>query len=113
MVDCSVTVNFINELHRMCRTTECFNCPVDRAGYRCSAEDVTPTVVGIVQRWSDKNPEFPVKTLADYYFECFPNAPKKTDGLPDICPHDVGFTDSGCITGCAFCWGVPYEVENE
>lgn len=59
MADCSKTLDFIKELHRMCHSSEfCSGCPL--GGIDCDCRDIYKNhtrIVKIVQKWSDENPE--------------------------------------------------------
>ena len=55
----------------------------------------------------DKNPP---QTMAERLFRAFPGAIKNRQGLPDICPYEIGLMDEPdweyCgKTDCRDCWG--------
>lgn len=107
-VDCSKTLNYVAEMKRMCEANgcNCFgipNCPL--ANKACSqAKTITQEKIDIVQKWSD---EHQVGTMANKFFEMFPNAQKDTDGSPSACAKHLGWVDN-CILNCTDCWNRPY-----
>lgn len=59
-----------------------------------------------------------VKTYADDFFEKFPNAQKKPNGLPKTCRDLVyGMKDvycrTNCCSNCSDCWNEPYMSQND
>lgn len=67
-------------------------------------------LVYIVELWDKEHPQ---KTMAQDFFERFPNAPKTAKGLPrNICPSDCGYTNEPPDTSvcnkfdgdCLKCW---------
>lgn len=62
-----------------------------------------------VMRWAELHPE---KTMKDVFFEKFPNAHKKPDGIPYICVMHVGFKKpKSCAINCSNCWSRPAPEE--
>lgn len=53
-------------------------------------------MVSEVQEWSDKHPEL---TMAEKFFEMFPNAPRYTEALPKACPYKLGWGESSDCAG--------------
>lgn len=57
--------------------------------------------------------EHPPKTMAQDFFEKFPNAPKHNGGeIPIVCPYYCGYTDESTCLGnidCVSCWNRPLE----
>lgn len=63
----------------------------------------------VLEEW-DK--EHPVKSIRDDFYEKFPKARVREDGLtPRVCAHDLGYVGS-CpysIQNCKKCWQTPME----
>lgn len=97
-IDCSVTVNYLRELKRMCDIYFCGNCPLsgENNGKDCHCGDFSKTnpetAIKIVQTWSD---EHPVKTRLDDLLEKYPNA-DIVDGTPLFYPAQFGYC-KGCV----------------
>ena len=94
-IDCSVTVNFLREIERMCNNRSCgSSCPVFRLAYEDSAScgyylsKHPEFAVEIVQKWSD---EHPVKTRLDDLKERFPNVSLDDEGIPCFSPSVLGY----------------------
>ena len=115
-IDCSKVLNYVSEMKRMCEAhgCNCFgipNCPL--ANTACSqAKTITQEKIDIVQKWSDEHPQ---QTMADKFFEIFPNAMKTPTNLPVVCPKYLGWpTELPCpkLYGqqihCTVCWNRPY-----
>lgn len=95
-------VEFLKEKNRMMRTdSEAYN----------EIKDI-PTVqavVAYVEDWSQKHPR---KTMAQDFFEKYPNAPRTEDDMPFPCPDGLGYCkhDSFCLGHtCMECWSRPME----
>lgn len=93
-IDCSVTVNFLREIERMCNNCSCgSDCLVFRLAHEDSAScgyylsKHPKFAVKIVQKWSD---EHSVKTRLDDVKERYPNIPTD-DGAPIIAPWTLGY----------------------
>lgn len=113
-------VDFLKEYGRMCKMHDlnCSECPMSEleSKYNHNVCRITMIVhpeetVDIVQKWAD---EHPVKTMLQDFFEKHPNAPRKTDGDPLVCPHVLGYRTEikGCCTECDKCydcWNRPWE----
>lgn len=113
-VDCSKTLNYIKELKRMChyyvngKTNRCsLDCPFAQTNCTHTAE-ITQQHIDLLQKWSDEHPQ---ETMAEHFFKLFPNAPKKEDGSPVLCPQNLGYERSQICNydGCTDCWNRPYE----
>ena len=111
-IDCSKTLNYVAEKERMCKSyVLCCNCSL-HSGLCEEVKDITQHHIDIVQKWSDEHPR---QTMADKFFEIFPNAMKTNTNLPLVCPNYLGWTtephcpkrDGEQIT-CTDCWNRPY-----
>lgn len=114
--DCSTVNDFVSEYTRLCNNVEsCIACPLNRTGvceipdfeagvrngtYKTLMEYVAP----IVQDWYDANPKYN-KTWAEDYFEKYPNALRRSNGLPQACRKNC---DKNIICevyeDCEKCW---------
>ena len=108
---------FCKELRRLikqcCKGPHlCEGCPLHgihkKQGTPCSdVYDLTDSQlqeqIKIVEAWSK---EHPVKTMAQDFFEKFPNAPKRIDGGPASCPWMCGYCEDDCrhFSKCIDCW---------
>lgn len=114
-------VKFLKEYHRMCKTVKgCDECPALCAhlkeGVGCLSwmSRFPEQSIPIVEKWSAENP---IKTFMDDFFEKFPKAQKRSDGLPSTCPFALGYCeDSRCpsvgkdfVSNCLKCWSRPLE----
>lgn len=93
----------------------CNDCPLDSVEDDWRFLNISPSSAekyeAILAQW---NREHPVKTLADYFFECFPNASKNSTGMPQACCKTVGLvTNDICakMKDCAECWHREYKEE--
>lgn len=93
----------IKDLKRMCSAyTKCEKCPMSR--YLCAPEDLPDNTDEIVDKWVT---EHPVKTYAMDFFEKFPDAKKRADGVtPIVCRRFVYDGNGSCkfIGSCTECW---------
>ena len=114
-IDCSKTLNYVRERNRMCKSFGYCSgdCPLYKYNYVCNKINyITQERIDIVQKWSDEHPQ---QTMADKFFEIFPNAMKTNTNLPLVCPNYLGWTtephcpkrDGEQIT-CTDCWNRPY-----
>lgn len=116
-IDCSKTLNYAHEFKRMCDTygqgNACIsnNCPFEKFK-GCAPDDITQEHISILQKWSDEHPQ---QTMAEKFFEIFPNAKKMSNGLPIYCPHYLGWGEyercpkgQGIDISCDDCWNRPY-----
>lgn len=117
-IDCSVTVNFLKELVRMCDICPCKDCPINElarkdnasCGYYLSKHP--EYAVETVQKWSDEHPQ---KTRLDDLLEKFPNMPLREDGLLDFLPTWLGYCKD--CRSCRYfekicsevCWNEPVD----
>lgn len=95
----------IKDLKRMCEYySDCEDCPLY---VNCSRPDnFSDDTDEIVDEWVK---EHPVKTYAMDFFEKFPNAPKNSDGTPDVCIRciysEFDKPDYDCVNvSCEKCW---------
>lgn len=96
---------------RMCKTLGdgCEGCPLERlcsGGLREYPEEAETILV----KWAA---EHPAKTIADDFFEKFPNAPRLGDKKPLTCAVNCGYIDK-CPDDylsleCDNCWQRPLE----
>lgn len=102
------SVLFLKTISRMCSSydSECDGCPIaieiKRKGEYLDCygfiELYIEEVVEVVEKW-DK--EHPVKTRKSALLEIFPTVILSEDGIPIICPQDMG--QIGCHTTCEEC----------
>ena len=100
------TVLFLKTISRMCSSygLQCSDCPIgiesEKECLDCYSfikfhiEDA----VEIVEKWME---EHPAKTRKSALLEIFPTVILSEDGIPIICPHDMG--QIGCHTTCEEC----------
>lgn len=91
------SVLFLKTISRMCSSydSECDGCPIaieiKRKGEYLDCYGFIKLyieeVVEVVEKW-DK--EHPVKTRKSALLEIFPTVILSEDGIPIICPHDMG-----------------------
>lgn len=115
-IDCSVTVNYLQEVYRMCKyyDHECKKCPASIMNNSCNQICKTffinhpDRAVEIIQKWSN---EHPVKTRLDDLLEKYPNVPLNAVGTPRFDPWMLGYCDkcSDCpnCKGDEYCWHEP------
>ena len=112
-IDCSKVLNYVSEKKRLCEsnTEHCLSCVLSEIG--CDiVDEITAEHIEILQKWSDEHPQ---QTMADKFFEIFPNAKKTATNLPVVCPEYLGWpTELPCpkLYGqqihCTVCWNRPY-----
>lgn len=95
----------------------CNDCPLGALEDDWCFLDLDPSSAekyeNILAQW---NREHPVKTLADYFFECLPNASKNSTGVPQACCKTVGLaTDDICgeMEDCTACWRREYQESHD
>ena len=99
-------VLFLKTISRMCSSydSQCSDCPI---GIESKKEYLDcysfikfhiEEVVEIVEKWME---EHPAKTRKLALLEMFPTVILSEDGIPIICPHDMG--QIGCHTTCEEC----------
>lgn len=107
-------VKFIKNRNRMCNSMEsCSQCPFIEMNY-CDFDTEDPEkLVALVEQWSQEHPK---KTMAEDFFEKYPNAPKRRDGAPTPCPDQCGYEKQRyCVEvnrdvkECNQCWSRPME----
>lgn len=111
-------VEFIKEQYRMCFTQKCRPCEIyNIIGDMMSCDEWcannSKRAVEIVEKWSQEHPQ---KTMMQDFFEKYPNAPKRRDGAPILCPDQCGYEKQRyCVEvnrdvkECSQCWSRPME----
>lgn len=117
-IDCSVTVNYLQETYRMCKyyDHECDKCPASVMNN--SYNQICKTLftnhpdhaIEIIQKWSD---EHPVKTRLEDLLGKYPNFELFSEtGRPMYKPRVFGYCDS-CATcpnnKAKHCWYEPVD----
>ena len=117
-IDCSVTVNFLKELVRMCDICPCKDCPINElvrkdnasCGYYLSKHP--EYAVETVQKWSDEHPQ---KTRLEDLLEKYPNIETYSGSGPNFAPYRLGYCNN-CIKCHLFgydkvrdCWDEPVD----
>lgn len=119
-IDCSVTVNYLQEAYRMCKyyDHECDKCPasVMNNSYNqiCKTlfTNYPERAVEIVQKWSD---EHPVKTRFDDLLEKYPGVVVENNDRPIFYPAMLGYCNNCnlCKYGegdtRTLCWNEPVD----
>lgn len=92
----------IKDLKRMCSAChDCERCPMTRR-YLCTPENLPDNADELVDKWIS---EHPAKTYAMDFFEKFPNARKRTSGVPIVCWKCVYRDGESCdYNDCTECW---------
>ena len=104
-MDCSKTLDFSKEFHRICCTygVGCEGCPLADSNYNCNCYDITQEVIDIVQKWSDEHPDIkpcPFCGKSDcvkFNWEddgSYPQVQVICDATKDGCGSSSGFTDN-------------------
>lgn len=95
----------IKALKRMCKKQKCCaGCPLNREGVSCMPDSLPDNIDEIVDKWVA---EHPVKTYAMDFFSKFPDAQRKTTGIPIPCIGTIysEVRDKDCpVGGCSECW---------
>lgn len=100
----------IKDLKRMCKNTNCVNCPFGGEGWQnCKIRSLFRRLPDnadeLVDKWISKHP---AKTYAMDFFEKFPDAPKDSDGTPRTCWKNVygdgKYYSSDTCADCTACW---------
>ena len=119
-IDCSVTVNYLQEHTRMCKYhithAECHECPMGSShngtNYNCEhlLFECPQKAIEIVQKWSD---EHPVKTRLDDLLEKYPKAWMEANSSV-VAPWKLGYCRN--CSKCSLngrllpdCWGEPVD----
>lgn len=88
-------------------TINCNDCPLSHMaefGVSCIKLecDEAEKAIEIVEKWAK---EHPVKTFLTDFLKKYPNSPMDTNGTPNCCPYDLGYTDKkDCDWDCKKCW---------
>lgn len=83
------------------------DCPFYGEPCDLSSDDLSPEyAINKIREWSSK-------TMMEDFFEKFPNASKKIDGSPTVCPFHMGYVkkqdDCEFFDGnCLKCWSRQY-----
>lgn len=100
----------IKDLKRMCENMMCKDCPLSGSNVsNCQVHGIPvdypdEDIDTIVDKWVA---EHPVKTYATDFFSKFPDAQRKTTGIPIPCIGAIysEFRDIDCpVRGCSECW---------
>lgn len=99
-------VFFLKTISRMCNNynSQCSDCPIGIESKKEYLECYNfikfhiEEAVEIVEKWMK---EHPAKTRKSALLEIFPTVILSEDGIPIICPHDMG--QIGCHTTCEEC----------
>ncbi len=113
-MDCSKTENFLKELDRMCKETDCGSCRLCAevscgAVYRRFTKNDYSTLFQIVQKWSDEHPQ---ETILEHFKKILPNMCCENKGIPNACVRDFDtrlFPGTCATIMCIDCWNRPYE----
>lgn len=89
--------DFLKEMGRMTNNCNirCEDCDLssERNSKKVNCVDLfckyPEEAIKIVQDWSIKRP--PEKAIVNDFFEKYPHAPKRANGLPIMCPHWIGY----------------------
>ena len=97
---------------RMCKSPECDDCPLSTEKV-CQdlREDYDESLIeSIFAKWAEEHPE---RTIADDFFEKFPNAPRDDTNNPYPCAKDCGYSKplycERIPFNCNNCWRRPLE----
>lgn len=99
---------------RMCASNDqCEHCPIpayDASLCRAWVMMHADRANDILAKWAEEHPE---RTIADDFFEKFPKAPRRNEGLPYVCALQCGYIDR-CPEHkfepeCDNCWRRPLE----
>ena len=99
----------IKDLKRMCKKEHCEGCPLNRKSVSCMPDSLPDNADEIIDKWVQ---EHPVKTYAMDFFEKFPNAPRRSNGMPHTCWGYVYGDGKYCSSdACTECWN--QEMKND
>lgn len=92
----------------------CFQCPLsfefNGMNIYCRAfeKSYPEKAIEIVYNWGKEHPE---KTMMQDFFEKFPNTQKDGQGVPELCPFLLGYTNENTckFDDCFKCWSRPIE----
>ena len=118
-IDCSVTVNYLQEHTRMCKHhiahAKCHECPMGSShngtNYNCESLlfECPQKAIEIVQKWSD---EHQIKTRLDDLLEKYPKVYISSGNTPSIRPYMLGYCENcdDCVYShceAEVCWHEP------
>lgn len=99
---------------------DCLDCPLsyrnNKTGKSCTKFIITSPekAIEIVENWAK---EHPVKTFLSDFFEKYPDAQIDDNGLPNICPYYLGYTDitdeGDCNWDCKKCWNREFKADEK
>lgn len=102
-----------------CNIAACGSCPLgsinNGLNVICSVLErkYPEKAIEIMEIWAK---DHPIKTFLTDFLEKYPNAPMDADGMPNVCPSDLGYTDNedkdDCDMSCQTCWNRELEEEN-
>ena len=106
-------IEFVKQFRRFCIGKDCEGCELYslnkmECALTSSAKDCldAESIVLFVEQWSKFHPQ---KTMMQDFFEKFPNAPKKEDGIPKLCLEHCGYKNKEECYSCIKCWTQPLE----
>jgi hypothetical protein len=95
----------IKDLKRMCESygDYCTSCPLHELKKLCAPNTIADNADEIVDKWVS---EHPTKTYAMDFFEKFPDAQRRTTGIPIPCIRAIysKIQDEKCSAKCPKCW---------
>lgn len=94
----------IKDLKRMCKSTDCSECPLNMGGSMCILVTLPNNADELIDKWVS---EHPIKTYAMDFFVKFPDAQRNATGIPITCIGNIysKFRDKDCpVGGCSECW---------
>lgn len=104
-------IEYLKEQKRMCTSYEdCAICPFCSDNYwqffACNdfQTEHPEKAVEILEKWSK---EHPVKTIKDDFFEKYPNAKLREEGIPESCAKNLGYKTDCRYGYCVECWNTP------
>ena len=106
-------VEFVKQFRRFCIGKDCEGCELYslnkmECALTSSAKDCldAESIVLFVEQWSQFHPQ---KTIMQDFFEKFPNAPKRENGVPKLCLERCGYKNKEKCYSCIKCWSQPLE----
>lgn len=96
-------LEFLKERKRMCTSCKnCYGCPLE--GTHCALSYVTPDedyerIIATVEQWSKEHPR---KTRQSVFLEQYPEAPRDSESILDVCPHCLD-RNINCREGVGCC----------
>ena len=99
---------------------DCLDCPLsyrnNKTGKSCTKFIITSPekAIEVVENWAK---EHPVKTFLSDFLEKYPNASMDADGMPNVCPIDLGYSDTPdkefCGMDCKKCWNREFKADEK